>query len=187
MASTIKMRSSILFHIGKGDRARVYASIKTNMTYYFTVLIVSSLLVLVFSHWIAKLFFSDAELHGMFRSMLRFYSLFLTFNCSLPGFATLLRIFDMNLHASLIMFLLFGVPFVVQNYVYVVYLRLENFSPVLALGVCNVMVMILSTYFLCKNVEANLEKKIGAFTQSTSKTELLTQPCLKDTLDQKQP
>ena len=163
----------MLFHIGRGDRARVYSAIKTNVTYFLAVMISFSVLLFVFSHWLARLFFFDAELRGLFANMLKILSLFSWYNSTMPGLSTLLRVFDMNLHASLIVFLVFGIPFIVQNYVYVKYLNLENYSPVLALSVCNISIVSLSIYFLWKNTEASLSKQIQAFTESSSKRELL--------------
>ena len=66
----------------------------------------------------------------------------------------------MNTHASVIIFLAFGFPFILQNYVYVVYMDLENFSPIISLLVCNVFIFFSGIFFIFKNTKKNLNQII---------------------------
>ena len=173
--SSIKLRSSVLYHIGKRDKRAVYQTIHTNLKFYLVTAVALSALLFIFSHAIAGLFFSDAHMRSALSKMLKFFSLYSTFDCSIPIMSTMLRIFGMNFHASLIIFVCFGLLFFIQNYIYVVYLGLENFSPIVAICVCNVFNLIFTVYYIWKNTEKSLTKQLIELERSDQKLELLMQ------------
>ena len=96
----------------------------------------------------------------LFSEMILIYSFFLVFDSLIPILSTMLRTFGMNTHASVIIFLAFGFPFILQNYVYVVYMDLENFSPIISLLVCNVFIFFSGIFFIFKNTKKNLNQII---------------------------
>lgn len=163
----------MLFYIGHGDSAKVLHSVRINLRYYFSVLVSLAIFLFFVRGIVTKLFFSNPDMQAKFVKMIFFYSMFLVFNCSIPGLATLLRIFDMNLHSSLIVFFVFGAPYIFQNYAYVVYFHLEYYSPVLSLAVCNILVVSMSVFFLWKNLRSSLSRKVKQFSENSKDTQLL--------------
>lgn len=173
--SSIKLRSSVLYHIGKRDKPAVYQTIRTNLNYYLRTALALSISLFIFSYQVAGLFCSDIEMRTVLSKMLKLFASFSTFDCSIPTMSTMLRIFDMNLYASLIIFFCFGFPFIFQNYAYVVYFELESFSPVVALLVCNIMIFVSSMYFILKYAKTNLDKKMLELDVQNNNVELLIQ------------
>lgn len=159
--------------MGRLDKQAVIDSIKTNIKYCLITLTGLSVILFLTSHQLAKLFFTKPEMQNLFARMLMIHTTYLVFNCIIPGLSTLLRIFDMNIHATMIVFVVFGIPFISQNYIYVVYCGLENFSPVISLGVCNILVVLMAVYFLFKYAPANFDRTIRRLTESKTKAELL--------------
>ena len=172
--ASIKIRSSILFYIGKRDKLKVLEIMKTNLRYFLQTTFVIACCLFLLKYHIAFLFFKDPEMSSMFSKMISYYSIFLMSDSILPTLVTLLRTFDMNLHSSMIIFLAFGIPFISQNYIYVVYLKLEYLSPILSLFVCNILIVSSSVYFICKNHREKLDNRLKRLDiENQSKEELL--------------
>ena len=73
----------------------------------------------------------------------------------------------MNFHVSIISIFFFSIPFVFQNYVFIVKLGYKSYSPYLSLIACNLQIIVLSVYFMWKNANKSLndiikQMKIGS-------------------------
>lgn len=144
------------------------------MKYTVLTMVILSVTLCVLRHHITWWFFSDAEMNKLFSEMLFYYSLFMMTDTLLPIFGTLLRTFDMNTESTMIIFVLFGIPFLVQTYVYAVCLGLEELSALLAFFFSNVVASGVYILFLVKYTRRNLEAIIERVsTGSSQKIELL--------------
>lgn len=171
--SSTKLRSSVLYHIGKRDKYAVYDTIWINTKYFLITVLTMSVALLVLRQPVATLFFTDAELRSTLAELLKWFALFAVFECMVPMLSTMLRIFDMNLYATLILVFVFGLLFLAQNYLYVLYQKLECFSPVVTIIVCNLLNCVISVGLIWKNCEKSLDKKLIKLSETSFKLEML--------------
>ena len=160
VAIGVKLRSSILFAIGKGEEDMVFSCIKSDILLTVFTMIFVSLLFGVSRVEIAKLFFSDSDVIESFSNMILLYSCFMIMDTLVPIMITLIRTFSMNFYATCLVFLAFGIPLSLLTYMFVVFLDLEYFSPILSLLICNVLTMGVGLILLCRNGKRNLRKLI---------------------------
>ena len=156
IAVGVKLRSSILFAIGKGQEALVYSAIKSDVLLTALTMVPFSVCFGLSRRQIASLYFSASEMQTAFSQMVLFYSTVMILDTFVPVLMTLIRTFDMNFLATCLIFLSFGVPLCVLTYLLVAFAGLEYFSPNLSLLVCNVLTIGGGLFLLCRNARANL-------------------------------
>lgn len=177
-AAGISLRSSILFHMGRRNKEKVYMLMRLHLRYIIVTMVVLSALLCLSRHLVAGLFFRDPHMKGLFGDMLFYYSLFMISDTVLPIFGTLMRTFGMNSESSLIIFLGMGVPLLVFTYLLVVYFGLEHLSPIFGYFLACLVSWVLFIFFLLKNTKSNLNELIWKLpTENEKSIELI----VKDT------
>ena len=156
IAVGVKLRSSILFAIGKGQEASVYSAIKSDLLLTALTMVPISVCFGLCRRQIASLYFSSVQMQTAFSRMVLLYSCVMSLDTFVPIVMTLIRTFDMNFFAICLIFLCFGIPLSGFTYLFVMVLGLEYFSPNLSLLICNLLTILGGLTLLCRNGQVNL-------------------------------
>lgn len=154
---------------------RVIPTIKMFSLYYLITTFILSMLILIFSKYIGRLFFSDPTTVLYLSNSIRIYSISLVFEGAIPSFLTLLRIFDMNSLTIYINFGCFGIPLLIWMYFATFVLKLEYYGPFFGILIGAFILCFVSTIILYKKIPhkmKNMEKDnelVSDFTSSHNK------------------